>query len=191
MNPLDILLNAEDYIQDTNTIGEAIVKIIEDTFDLMNKNQSCLLDKYMKLKTDIVKKQMEKLIYDGFLQMQETEQQLKEVKEELKHSQELGQKMLQEVQMIEFIPYGEKNKIQKSELMKLAKIKNEKVFVQELTKLRKQYIIKTNTTEGGYWRPSSKEELQEFIKKCQSRSYDTSKRIMIAYKELEEMEDKK
>lgn len=92
--------------------------------------------------------------------------------------------------MIEFIPYGRENKIPKRELMKLVNIQDEKAFNQELAKIRKQYIILTDTSTGGYWRPDSKEELQEFIKKYQSRSYDTSKMIMIAYKELEEMEEK-
>lgn len=92
--------------------------------------------------------------------------------------------------MIEFIPFGKENRIQKRELMKLNNIQDEKVFNQELARLRKQYIIKSDAETGGYWRPDSKEELLELIKEWKSKVYDNSKRIMVAYKELEEMEGK-
>ena len=49
----------------------------------------------------------------------------------------------------------------------------------------------SDTTTGGYWRSNSKEELQEFIKKYQHRNYDTSKMIMLAYKEIENIENRK
>lgn len=89
---------------------------------------------------------------------------------------------------IELIPYGKENKISRKSLIKLANIQDEKVFNEELAKLRKKYIIMSDTTTGGYWRSNSKEELQEFIKKYQHRSYDNNRMIMLAYKELEEMD---
>lgn len=91
---------------------------------------------------------------------------------------------------IELIPYGKENKISKKSLMKLANIKDEKVFNEEVAKLRKKYIIMSDTTTGGYWRSNNKEELQEFIKKYQHRSYDTSRMIMLAYKEIENIKGK-
>ena len=89
---------------------------------------------------------------------------------------------------IELIPYGKENKISRKKLMELANIQDEKVFNEEVAKLRKKYIILSDNTTGGYWRSNNKEELQDFIKKYQRRSYDTSRMIMLAYKELEEME---
>ena len=91
---------------------------------------------------------------------------------------------------IELIPYGKENKISKRSLMKLANIQDEKIFNEEVAKLRKKYIIMSDTTTGGYWRSNCKEELQEFIKKYQYRSCDTSRMIMLAYKEIEEIKRK-
>lgn len=91
---------------------------------------------------------------------------------------------------IELIPYGKENKISRKSLMKLANIQDEKVFNEEVAKLRKKYIIMSDVT-GGYWRSNSKEELQEFIKKYQHRSYDTSRMIILAYKEIENIENRK
>lgn len=91
---------------------------------------------------------------------------------------------------IELIPYGKENKISRKSLMELANIQDEKVFNEEVAKLRKKYIIMSDVT-GGYWRSNSKEELQEFIKKYQHRSYDTSRMIILAYKEMENIENRK
>lgn len=92
---------------------------------------------------------------------------------------------------IELIPYGKENKISRKSLMELANIQDERVFNEEVAKLRKKYIIMSDTTTGGYWRSDSKEELQEFIKKYQHRSYDTSRMIILAYKEIENIENRK
>ena len=92
---------------------------------------------------------------------------------------------------IELIPYGKENKISRKSLMELANIQDKKILDEEIVKLKKRYIIfSINTTEDiMYWRSNSKEELQEFIKKYQYRSYDSNRMIMLAYKELEEMEN--
>lgn len=91
---------------------------------------------------------------------------------------------------IELIPYGKENKISRRSLMELANIQDKKILDEEIVKLKKRYIIfSIKTTEDiMYWRSNSKEELQEFIKKYQHRSYDNNRMIMLAYKELEEME---
>lgn len=92
---------------------------------------------------------------------------------------------------IELIPYGKENKISRKSLMELANIQDKKILDEEIVKLKKRYIIfSIKTTEDiMYWRSNSKEELQEFIKKYQYRSYDNNRMIMLAYKELEEMEN--
>lgn len=91
---------------------------------------------------------------------------------------------------IELIPYGKENKISRKSLMELANIQDKKILDEEIVKLKKRYIIfSIKTTEDiMYWRSNSKEELQEFIKKYQHRSYYNNRMIMLAYKELEEME---
>ena len=60
---------------------------------------------------------------------------------------------------IELIPYGKENKISKKSLMKLANIQDEKIFNEEVAKLRKKYIILSDTTTGGYWRSSNYKNL--------------------------------
>ena len=90
---------------------------------------------------------------------------------------------------IELIPYGKENKISRKSLMKLANIQDKKVFDERIIELKKKYIIFSIPTAEDimYWRSNNKEELQEFIKKYQRRSYDNNRMIMLAYKELEEM----
>lgn len=90
---------------------------------------------------------------------------------------------------IELIPYGKENKISRKSLMKLANIQDKKVFDERIIELKKKYIIFSILTAEDimYWRSNNKEELQEFIKKYQRRSYDNNRMIMLAYKELEEM----
>ena len=91
---------------------------------------------------------------------------------------------------IELIPYGKENKISRKSLMKLANIQDKKIFDEEVAKLRKKYIIMSNTTQKDimFWRSNNRQELQDFIKKYQHRSYDNNRMIMLAYKELEEMD---
>ena len=92
---------------------------------------------------------------------------------------------------IELIPYGKENKIIDMELVKKAKLGNREELRNEINELRKQHIILSERNNSGsyyYWRSNSKEELQEFIKKYQHRSYDNNRMIILAYKELEEME---
>ena len=91
--------------------------------------------------------------------------------------------------MIELLPFGKENKISKRKLMIKANL-SEEDFNKELAKIRETYIIMTDTTSGGYWRSNNKQELQDFIRKYQKRAYTNSKMIMLAYKELEEMEGK-
>lgn len=85
---------------------------------------------------------------------------------------------------ISLIPYGKENKISKKSLMKKANI-TEKVFCIELAKLREQYIIMSDSISKSYWRPNSKEEYEDFIRKYQHRNYNTNRMIMLAYKEMQ------
>lgn len=60
--------------------------------------------------------------------------------------------------LLDFIPYGEKNKISKKKLMKKANM-NEQQLLEELKKIRKDKIILSDTKTGGYWRPKTIKEL--------------------------------
>ena len=60
--------------------------------------------------------------------------------------------------ILDLIPYGEKNRISKKELMKKAEI-NEQQLMKEITEIRKEHIILSDTQKGGYWRPNTIKEL--------------------------------
>lgn len=88
--------------------------------------------------------------------------------------------------LIEVIPIGKKYRDNRENLMYKAKIFNVAEFKEELTKLRKKYII---IFDDGYYLPSSKEEYLDFIKKMNSQMFEISNKIEMAYKEMEEKEN--
>lgn len=60
--------------------------------------------------------------------------------------------------ILDLIPYGEKNRISKKQLMKLAGV-DEQTLMKEITEIRKENIILSDTKKGGYWRPKTVKEL--------------------------------
>lgn len=60
--------------------------------------------------------------------------------------------------IIDLIPYGQENRISKKKLMQLAKIDEQKLM-KEITEIRKEHIILSDTKKGGYWRPKNMKEL--------------------------------
>lgn len=60
--------------------------------------------------------------------------------------------------ILDFIPYGEKNKISKKELMQKTHL-NEQQILEQLKIIRKDKIILSDTKTGGYWRPETIKEL--------------------------------
>lgn len=60
--------------------------------------------------------------------------------------------------IIDLIPYGQENRISKKQLMKLAGI-DEQTLMKEITEIRKEHIILSDTKKGGYWRPKTIKEL--------------------------------
>ena len=88
--------------------------------------------------------------------------------------------------LIDIIPIGRKYKMTRQELMYKTKITDIKEFKEEISKLRKQYII---IFDNGYYLPSSKEEYLKYIEKETEKMHEISKRINLAYKEMGELED--
>ncbi len=60
--------------------------------------------------------------------------------------------------ILDFIPYGEENKISKKELMQKTHL-NEQQLLENLKIIRKDKIILSDTKTGGYWRPKTIKEL--------------------------------
>ena len=60
--------------------------------------------------------------------------------------------------IIDLIPYGQENRISKKQLMKITGYDEEKLKT-EITEIRKEHIILSDTQKGGYWRPKTIKEL--------------------------------
>ena len=60
--------------------------------------------------------------------------------------------------IIDLIPYGQENRISKKKLMKITGYDEEKLKT-EITEIRKEHIILSDTKKGGYWRPKTIKEL--------------------------------
>lgn len=88
---------------------------------------------------------------------------------------------------IENFPVGRENKKTRKELMESTNITNEKQFKKELAELKQNNIILC--VDNGYYIPNTKEELQNFIEKCNKQNYVTVRIINLAYKKLEDMEE--
>lgn len=86
--------------------------------------------------------------------------------------------------LIKAIPIGKQHKISRKELMKKANIRSVRHFTEELSFLRKRYII---LFDDGYYLPSSKEEYMEFINKTNEIIKNAKKTVKLAYDEMEEL----
>jgi len=89
--------------------------------------------------------------------------------------------------MIKLIPFGKENRVSKEQLIRWTGME-EKEFNVALRKLRESYIVLSDSKLGGYWRPSTEKEIQDFIKDCNKRIYENSRATLIAYKELKKEE---
>jgi len=87
---------------------------------------------------------------------------------------------------IDFIPYGQENRISKEELSRKLKIPMKDINTIVST-LRKKYIILSDTKVGGYWRPNTKQELLEFIREHTSRHLAESVLIQMAWSEIDKI----
>lgn len=84
--------------------------------------------------------------------------------------------------LLNFMPIGKKYRKTRKQLMYEAKLQDEKIFKNELTELRKEYLI---MFDDGYYLPSSKEEYSEIIEKMEKQNDEIRQRLKIAYKEME------
>lgn len=85
---------------------------------------------------------------------------------------------------IEMIPTGQENKITRENLMEKSNINSINEFKKEIEELKQNYII---LYEEGYYRPSSKDEYEEVIKKCNLKTNNMQRIIEIAKKEMEKL----
>lgn len=85
---------------------------------------------------------------------------------------------------IDVIPKGKENRRSRRYLMCQARIIREKEFQQEISRLRKKHII---LFDDGYYRPNTKEELQEFINSCNDKRDEMENLVNIALMEMESL----
>lgn len=87
---------------------------------------------------------------------------------------------------IDFIPYGQRNRISKETLARKLGISAKDINIV-ISQLRKQYIILSDTKLGGYWRPDTKEELLDFIREHNSRHFAESGLVQMAWNEIDKL----
>ena len=90
---LDLILNGADYVDDNIKTVEQIKKILEETKELMLKNQAKIIDLYTSMKTEKIKKEIEKQQADAYLKILETDKQINEMRTILNDLQELKSKI--------------------------------------------------------------------------------------------------
>lgn len=89
--------------------------------------------------------------------------------------------------LIDFIPIGKKYRKTRKQLMYESKIFDTECFKREMRQLKNEYII---IFDDGYYLPSSKEEYTEFINKMTKKKEEIIQKIELAYKEMEERNEK-
>lgn len=87
---------------------------------------------------------------------------------------------------IDLIPFGKENRISKKELAEKLNINLEEVD-KIISKLRKEYIIVSDTKIGGYWRPNTRTELLRFIRMHNSRHLAECNLVEMAWKEIDKI----
>lgn len=87
-------------------------------------------------------------------------------------------------ELIKLIPYGRTNRVSKKTLMKKLMI-DEPTLAVMIRKLRKEYIILADDTNGGYYRSNDPKELTKFIREQQGKAFENNKAVMLAYEELD------
>ena len=83
---------------------------------------------------------------------------------------------------IENVPIGKKNRLNRKDLMKIAHISSEDAFRKELAELKEKYII---LFDEGYYRPSTRQEYEDFINKCNEKRTEMYELIVLAKREME------
>ena len=76
--------------------------------------------------------------------------------------------MINDNQLLALIPRGKKNRVSGWELQRVGGYKNIRVFRGAIRRLRKngEIIAATKSNGGGYYIPSSREELAEYIREA-------------------------
>lgn len=93
------------------------------------------------------------------------------------------------MKIIELIPFGKENRISKEALSSKLKIKPEEVN-KIISKLRKSYIILSDTKIGGFWRPNTEKELLDFIREHNNRHYTETGLVQMAWSEIDNIKRK-
>lgn len=87
---------------------------------------------------------------------------------------------------IDLIPVGKENRISKANLAQKLNTTIDEVDTI-ISKLRKQYIILSDTKIGGYWRPNTRVELLKFIRTHNARHLTECNLIQMAWNEFDKL----
>lgn len=98
--------------------------------------------------------------------------------------------MINDNQLLALIPRGKKNRVSGWELQRVGGYKNIRVFRGAIRRLRKngEIIAATKSNGGGYYIPSSREELAEYIREAEKQGASTFAPLKAASEKLREGE---
>lgn len=86
MNSLfDAIFNAEDLIEESIKVGELGIEILEDTKNVIIKNQEKIATLYEKLKTENTKQLLNKQMNEAYLQLLNIDKEIENAKKNLKY----------------------------------------------------------------------------------------------------------
>ena len=91
---LDVIFNAEDWIEDNIKVGELGIELLENTKNVMIKNQEKVVNLYTELKTENSKQLLKKQIDETYLQLLNIDKELENAKKNLKYCKDMKNKLL-------------------------------------------------------------------------------------------------
>lgn len=89
------------------------------------------------------------------------------------------------MKLVDYIPQGNENKKSMEEIMEQAKIPRKQDFRKLLQEARKDHVIIFDQT--GYFRPTRKQEIYDFIEKYQVRIGEIVDILNQCYKEVKKI----
>ena len=95
MNSLfDAIFNAEDLIEESIKVGELGIEILENTKNVIIKNQEKIATLYTELKTESTKQLLNKQMNETYLQLFNIDKEIEDAKKNLKYCKDMKDKLL-------------------------------------------------------------------------------------------------
>lgn len=90
--------------------------------------------------------------------------------------------------IMESLPFGKENAISSEELASMHRLPSTRRLQAEIAKERKKGAIILSTSTGGYYKPSDRQEVQEFVATLEKRAKNTLAVLKSAKRYLKQCE---